>query len=37
MCFPISKLVVQKNDLTENEILELIKDGNKDILINLSK
>lgn len=38
MCFQVFKISIsQRNDLTENEILELIKDGNKDILINISK
>ncbi|MFX4281612.1 hypothetical protein ACOL3J_04945 [Aliarcobacter butzleri] len=38
MCFQIFKITIsQRNDLTGNEILELIKDGNKDILINISK
>ncbi len=38
MCFQVFKISISKrDDLTENEILELIKDGNKDILINLSK
>lgn len=38
MCFQVFKISISKrDDLTENEILELIKDGNKDILINISK
>ena len=36
MCFQVFKISISKRD-DLNEILELIKDGNKDILINISK